>query len=91
MIPQHLTGCLCIEAFICIEERTLVGETTAPHVRKKLLERLRYVICVVMVASPELACSDNVAISISQSEDVACLGLLPPLVGDTFAPFLAIV
>ncbi len=91
MVPEHLPGSLRIEAFICIEERAFVGTITALHVRKKLLECLRHVICIVMIASHDLGCGDNIAVFIRQWQDIARLGVLPSLIGDAFAPFLATV
>ncbi len=90
-IPQHLPSCLCVKAFICIEQGTFIVEMTAPHVGKQLLEGLCYVIGVVMVASHDLGCGDNIPIFIRQWENVARLGFLSPLIGDAFAPFLATV
>ncbi len=91
MIPEHLTGSLRIEAFICIEEGTFVGEPTAFHVRKKLLERVRHVICIVMIASNDPCCGDDIAVFIRQWQDIAGLGFLPSLIRDAFAPFFATV
>ncbi len=88
-IPEHLACSTRVKTTVCVEERVLIRQSRALQVSKQLLERLRQLIRVVMIASYNLGRRKNVPIAINYWQDVARFGFLSPLIGYTFAPFFA--
>lgn len=88
-VPQHFPGCARIKAPIHVEYGSLVVQSTAFHVSEYVFELLFKLIAVIMVASNDTCCRNNIAISVSYWQDVAGFGLLSPLIGNRFAPFFA--
>ena len=90
-IPQHFACFPRIKAAIGIEVCSGVLETTTLQIIKDLLDCLFQVIRIMMMPRKDPCCRNNIPISVNYWQDIAGLGLLATLVGDTFAPFLATV
>ncbi len=88
-IPQYLSRSSCIEAAICVEDRSFVIQSTSLQVSEDIPKLLHKLIPVIMIASYDACRCKNVPISIGYRQNVAGLGLLSALIGDFFAPFFA--
>ena len=90
-VPEHLPHVSGIKATICIDECTFVVQTQATQVLKQASNGLLEIVTIVMVACQQPYQPNNVPLTVTDGQDIARLGFLPPLIGDTFAPFFAIV
>src|SRR3712207_4053217 len=88
-IPEQLARSTRVKTTVCIEVRAFIRQSGALQVSKQLLECLRQLICVVMIARNNLGRRKNIPIAIDHGQDIACFGFLAPLIDYAFAPFLA--
>ncbi len=88
-VPQQFSRCTCVEATIHVEYGAVVAQSTPFHVSEYVFKLLLKLIAIVVMASNDTCCGNNVTVSISYWQNVARLGLLSALIGDSFAPFFA--
>ena len=89
MIPEQLPRRAGIKAAISIEEGTFIVQLVPLHVSNQMLEFLFQIVAIIMIASNNPSCRDDISIAVGYWQDIAGFGLLPPLVRDSFAPFFA--
>ena len=80
-----------VKATISIKERTFIVQSQVLEVLKEAPDGLLEIIAVIMVACQQSYQADNVPVPVNCRQNIAGLRFLSPLVGDTFAPFFAIV
>ena len=90
-IPQEFARFPRIKAPIRIEKGTFDVQSATIHVLECILELLYELVTVIVVASDHARRRNNLAMAVRYRQASAGLGLLPALIGDTFAPFFAIV
>ena len=90
-VPEHFPCVVTVKATIRIEERTFIVQSQATQVLKQTSQRFFEVVTVIMFACQQPDQPDYMPLAVTDRQNIAGLGFLPPLIGDTFAPFFAIV
>ena len=89
MMPEQLPCRTGIKATISIEEGTFIVQLVSLHVSNQILEFLFQIVAIIMIASDNPSCRNDIAIAVCYWQDIAGFGLLSALIGDFFAPFFA--
>jgi hypothetical protein len=90
-IPAHFTRSTAIKTALRVEQRALVGSSTALPVGKQHVNGFSHRNSSVMMASAHASRRNNIPVLVGQRQKMAGLGFLSPRIRDTFAPFLATV
>ncbi len=90
-IPQHFPRFAAVKTTIGIEYGTVVAQSKALQIFEELPDGLLELIAIIMVASEEPYEPNNIALLVDHWQNIAGLRFLSALIGDTFAPFFAIV
>ena len=89
MIPEQLPGSTGIKAAISVEEGTFIVQLVPFHIGNQVLDFLFHLITIVMIASNDSRCANDISITVRYGQDIAGFGLLSSLIGNFFAPFFA--
>ena len=89
MIPEEFPGSTGIKATICIEKGTFIVEFVPFHISNQILEFLFQLITIIMMASNDSRCANDIPIAVCYGQNIAGFGLFSSLIGDFFAPFFA--